>query len=320
MKNVSMQECQSVIEEDEIDLRELWQTIKKGKKTIFFTTLIIVFMTFVYVLKMPNSYKSEAILIPTASQGGNALGGLGGLAAMAGVSLGGGSMTPDIAFSSLLNNYGFMKDFVEKNKIDKYYERENADEDYVFALGFRGLYDLFKSEKKDSNEILDREAQVYKLVKSLQGKFSISADKKSGLITISYTDYDRKYAPKMVNMFLKDASKYLVDNGLKNIDSRLNYFEKEMSKVEAFELRQSLSQMISQILQEKVMMKSKQYYQCDLLAAPEVPYVKDKTKPKRGLILVVAFITSIILGIFIVFFREFLKNNEEEKEVEGERE
>ena len=306
--NNAVQECTPCVEEDEIDLRELWETIKKGKKIILLVMTVVVALTFVYVLKLPNSYKSEAILIPTAQEGGASLGGLGGLAAMAGVSLGGGSMTPDIAFNSLLNNYGFMKEFVEKNHIYDYYTRENYDEDYVFALGFRGLYELFKSTP---DEEVDKEKAVFDLIKKLQKSFSIAADKKSGLITISYTDYDRMYAPKMVNMFLKDASQYLVENGLKNIDNRLNYFEKEMARVEAFELRKNLSQMISQILQEKVMMKSKQYYQCDLLTAPEAPYIKDKTKPKRGLILVVAFITSMILGIFLVFFLEFLRNNKE---------
>ena len=78
--------------------------------------IIIVSFTFIYVLKQANVYKSEAILVPTAEGQGNNLGGLGGLAAMAGVSVGGGSMTPDVAFSSLLNNYGFMKNFIEKNK------------------------------------------------------------------------------------------------------------------------------------------------------------------------------------------------------------
>ena len=98
------QECQNMVEEDEIDLRELWQTIKEGKRTIFFIMFVVVAHTFVYVLKMPNSYKSEAVLMPSSQSSGPSLGGLGGLAAMAGVSIGGGSMTPDIAFQSLLNN------------------------------------------------------------------------------------------------------------------------------------------------------------------------------------------------------------------------
>jgi uncharacterized protein involved in exopolysaccharide biosynthesis len=46
---------------------------------------------------------------------------------------------------------------------------------------------------------------------------------------------------------------------------------------------------------------------------PEVPYIKDKTGPKRGLVVVVAFITSIILGIFAIFFIEFLRGNNDEE-------
>jgi len=218
-------------------------------------------------------------------------------------------MTPDVAFQSLLNDYGFMKNFIEKNHIYEYYTRDDYDENYVFAFNFRTLYDLFYSKKQKNFK--NKDELLYNLTKKLQKSFSIAADKKSGLIKIQYTDYDREYAAKVVTMFLKDASHYLIENSLENIDKRLDYFQKEMNKVEAFELRQSLSQIISRILQEKVMMKSKQYYQCDVLTEPQVAYVKDKVKPKRGLILVVAFITSLILGIFIVFFLNFLKNNNE---------
>ena len=69
--------------------------------------------------------------------------------------------------------------------------------------------------------------------------------------------------------------------------------------------------MLSGILKEKVMMKSKKYYQCDVLTAAFPAYIQDKTKPKRSLILVVSFITSIILGVFLVFFLEFIRKDEE---------
>jgi len=302
------------IEEDEIDLRELWQTILKGKKIIVRVVIIIVSMTLLYALKSPNIYKSEVVLIPTAEASGPSLGGLGGLAAMAGVSVaGGGSMTPDIAFSSLLNNYEFMKKFVEKNKIVEHYSDVNVDENYVFALGFRGIYDLFRSEPSDDDlEDIPYDEKAYKIIEALQKNFSISSDKKTALITVSYMDSDRMYPPQMINTFLRDASKYLVDNNLRIINTKLLYFEKEMRKAEGFELRQSLSTMISKILQDKVMIQSKVYYQCDVLTEPSVAYIKDKTKPKRGLILVVAFVTSIILGIFLVFFLEFIRGQKEE--------
>jgi len=297
------------IEEDEIDLRELWQTILKGKKIIIAVVFIVVSFTLVYALKMPNVYKSEMILIPTSDKSGPSLGGLGGLAAMAGVSIGGGgSMTPDTAFNSLLGNYTFMSKFVRENKIVEYYNDANIDKNYVFALGFRGIYDFFKSSSENNSSVDDK---IFNTVKMIKSKFSISSDKKTSLITVSYMDSDRAYPPKIINAFLKDASKYLVDNNLRIIDNKLHYFQKELQKADGFELRKSLSGMISKILQEKVMMQSKVYYQCDVLTQPAAAYIKDKSKPKRGLIVVVSFITSIILGIFLVFFLEFIRKEDD---------
>jgi len=221
-------------------------------------------------------------------------------------------MTPDVAFNTLLDDYDFMKNFIIKNKIVEHYDTPTADKNYVFAFGFRGVYDLFKSSPNE-NKSVDLEQEVFKLVKTIKANMSIASDKKTGLISVSYSDNDRAFPPLIVEAFLKDASKYLVSNNLRIIDNKLNYFSKEMSKADGFELRQSLSTMISKILQDKVMMKSKVYYQCDVLTEPSVAYIKDKSKPKRGLILVVSFITSIILGIFLVFFLEFIRGTKEEE-------
>ncbi len=297
-----------MIEEDEIDLRELFATIMRGKKIIIIFTLAVIAITFIYVLKLPNIYKSEAILIPTENKSGG-LGSLGGLAAMAGVSVGGGSMTPDVAFNSLLNNYAFMRTFVIRNKMVEYYSQYNVDENYVFALGYRGVYEFFKAENNE-DEIKNKDDTIYSIIKKIRSGITISSDKKTALITVSYSDADRAYTPKVVEAFLKDASSYLVTNNLKNIDAKLKYFQTELTTADSIELRQNISTMISNIVQEKVMMKSKKYYQCDVLTQASPSYIKDKTKPKRGLILVVSAVTALILSIFLVFFLAFLKNDE----------
>jgi uncharacterized protein involved in exopolysaccharide biosynthesis len=309
---MNTQNSEQFIEEDEIDLRELFATIVKGKKIIIFLTIFVVALSFIYVLKLPNVYKSEAVLIPTESKS-SGLGGLSGLAAMAGVSIGGsgGSMSPDVAFNSLLNNYEFMKKFVLENQFDKYYSNTDIDKNYVFALGYRGVYDFFKktpNEEKKGNQ----DQEIFNIIKTIKSNMSIGSDKKTGLITVTYSDSDREFPPRVIDAFLKDASAYLVKNNLRIINRKLGYFQKELLKAEGFELRQSISSMISGILQEKVMMKSKKYYQCDVLTDAYPAYIKDKTKPKRSLILVVSFITSIILGIFLVFFLEFIRKEKEE--------
>ncbi|MBU1927433.1 hypothetical protein KKG77_00360 [bacterium] len=303
------------LEEDEIDLRELWKTIVAGKKIIFTLVAIVVTAAFIYALNLPNVYKSEAVLIPSESKT-SGLGGLGGLAAMAGVDIGGsGAMTPDVAFNSLLGNYEFMRKFVIENKIVERKIDKDFDKNYVFALGYRGVYDFFHSKDSSGKKERDFEDDVYKTVKDISANFSINSDKKTGLISVSFTDSDRNYPPQVIEMFLKDASKYLVDNNLRIINNKLGYFETELRKSEGFELRQSISAMVSKILEEKVMMQSKVYYQCDILTESAPAYIKDKTKPKRSLIIIVSFVTSIILGILLVFFLQFIKQESEEQKL-----
>ena len=70
--------------------------------------------------------------------------------------------------------------------------------------------------------------------------------------------------------------------------------------------------MISSLIQKKVLAQSNRYYNVQPVVMPSVANIMDKTKPKRGLILIVALITSMILGIFGVFFIEFLKNSNDE--------
>jgi len=71
--------------------------------------------------------------------------------------------------------------------------------------------------------------------------------------------------------------------------------------------------LISKILEKKIMTKSKEYYQCDALTRPSEPYIKDKIKPKRALIVIVGMITGLIMGVFLVFFLEFIRKEEEQK-------
>ena len=51
-------------DEDEIDLRELFQTIKKYIKQIGIFVIATTSITLLYVLSLPNTYTSATILAP----------------------------------------------------------------------------------------------------------------------------------------------------------------------------------------------------------------------------------------------------------------
>lgn len=304
-------DCPSNQDEDEIDLRELFATIYKHKFFIAVFVIVITTLTLLYAISKPNEYKISIKLAPQEQSKGLNLGGLGALASMAGVNVGGGSgITPDIAFSTLLDDYAFMKKFIIKEGLDKKLLNPILDNDYVFAFGYNGLYKMLhsKDELKESSKKIDFFSNIYKPIKK---SITISSDKKSGIIDISCMSASRKFAYYTLNSFLKDATEHLVESNLQDIDMQINRYKKELSKTNNLELKSELAKLISSLIKQKVYINTSKYYKVKVIANPYIPDLKDKAKPKRGLIVIVAMITSLILAIFLIFFREFLSNSKD---------
>lgn len=308
-ENLNQQNIQ-MIEEDEIDLRELFAVIAKRKLFILVFSFVVTLLAVVYVLSKPNVYTVKTELLPVEATSGVSLGGLGGLASLAGVEIGGGGeISPSKSFEMVLNDYGLVKQFVRNNALDTVLLKPDTS-NYYFALGYRGVYDFFNtpSDKEESDE----EQDIYNTYKILTEKISISADKKTGVMTLSVSDPDMHLALNMLDLFLRKASLYLIDIKDKEIDTQLKYYEKTLKKIRDVQIKEQLSLQVSALIHSKIMLHSSPYYKVKKITEPVLPYYQDKSKPKRGLIVVVAFITSIMLSIFMVFFLEFIQNKNEE--------
>ncbi len=297
------------IEEDEIDLRELFATIWSNKFKIIFFTFIVTSLTIVYALKIPNSYKSSVILAPQEQSKGMSLGGLSALAGMAGINLGGGSMDAYNSLNTIINNYGFQKMLIKKYNLSEKLTKKEMDKNLVFALGYRGIYDLFSSNKKGDKT---QDEIEFDTIKQLKKIISLSSDKKSGAITLSATLPDRFLAKKLVEIYLSESTAYLRKLDMQDINKKIKYYKNELANISDIELKTQISQLMSALVQKRVLSNASEFYVVKEMTKPEVAYIKDKAKPKRALIVIVGFITSIILAIFLVFFLEFLKNNKEE--------
>jgi len=309
MNNMNVNQQSVCAEEDEIDLRELFETIWKHKIFITVFVFIVTSLAIVYALDKPNEYKIYTVLAPQEQSKASKLGGLGALASMAGVNLGGGNagVTPAVAFNNLLNDYAFMKNFIVKRRIDKKLLSGELQKDYVFALNYDGVYKFFNGDKS----VEKQKVNIFNIYKQIKNSFSVNTDKKTGLITVSFMSPNRKFAYYVLTSFLTDATKYLVNRNLQDINSKIKRYQKSLQKTDNIELKAELAKLISNLIKQKVYINSSKYYKVTVLTDPYIPNVKDKAKPKRGLIVIVAFITSFILAIFLVFFIEFLKGIKE---------
>ena len=106
--------------DDEIDLRELFGVLWAGKVKIIAITAMFAVASVIYALSVPNQYKATALLAPAQSDGGGlsgALGQLGGLASLAGVSLGGGESGEAQIAQEIMKSWSYIEGFIADNNI-----------------------------------------------------------------------------------------------------------------------------------------------------------------------------------------------------------
>jgi uncharacterized protein involved in exopolysaccharide biosynthesis len=94
-----------------ITLRELWRIARRGRLQIIAVTAVFALGTVIYALLATEWYRAEMLLAPAEEQTTPALdGGLIGLAALAGLSMGGGDSTEAVA---TLMSREFARAFIE---------------------------------------------------------------------------------------------------------------------------------------------------------------------------------------------------------------
>lgn len=302
------------VQEDEIDLKELFNTILQRKKFIVIFTGVITFLALIFALSKPNEYESKTILMPQESSKMNVGGGLAALAGIAGVNLNTSSgVSADVGYETLLNDYSFMRNFVLSRDLHVQLNDAKIVENYRFAFGFSAIYSLFNASDDIEFEKLsaiEQEDLIYGTILSLKKIISISKDTKTSLITISAKHFDASFAKDLVTYFLEDASAYLKNNDMKDNEKKIEYYDQALFEARDISLKSKLSELSSALIEKRVLANSNEFYNVTQLSKPEVAYYKNKAGPKRALILVVSFVTGIILSIFIVFFLEFIKKDE----------
>ena len=116
-----MNNSQSDIHDDEIDLLELIKVLWDEKIKIVAITAVAAFISVIYALTQPNIYYADALLAPAGDEGGGGMsrlaGQFGGLASLAGVSLPDDGVNKSELGLEVLKSRKFVREFVERHKI-----------------------------------------------------------------------------------------------------------------------------------------------------------------------------------------------------------
>lgn len=296
--------------DDEIDLRELFKAIWAGKWIIIVTTFVFSVAAVFYVLSLPNIYKSEVTLAPVAEESSLRIPGqLGGLAALAGVNLGGsaGGDKTGIALE-VLKSRDFISRFIELNDL------------YLPIMAAKG-WDRATDQLVWDPTVYDESNQqwVRKVKSPFQPKpsnletfeefkklFSVNQDKTSGMVKLSVEHYSPYLAKEWLDKLVKAINEEMRARELTEAERSIAYLNTQIAQTNIADVRTMLFSLIEEQTKTVMLANVREEYVFNTIDPAVV--AERKAKPKRALIVVVTAVLAGFLGVFVVLLKSLFRN------------
>jgi len=302
--------------DDEIDLRELFSVLWNGKKLIIGITAIFALVSVFYALSIPNQYRATALVSPAEGSGGGlsgALGQLGGLASLAGVSIGGGESSEAQVAQEIMRSRGFIEEFISENNLA------------VEVFAAEG-WDMGSNQLEINSDIYDvdsllwvrdapagktAEPSGWELFKKFSGMFSVSEDKKTGMVSISVEYFSPRTAKEWVDRLVIGINQHMQSRKLEKVNINIQYLEAQIQKTSIAEMREVFYTIIEEQIKSKMLAEASPEYAFVTVSPAMVP--EEKSQPKRALICILGTLLGGMLATLIVLVRHYAFNGSDKK-------
>ena len=293
--------------DDEIDLRELFAAIWQGKWIITAVTSVFVVAAVFYALSLPNIYKSEALLAPVSEDAGLKIPGqLGGLAALAGVNLGGlgGGDKTGLAIE-IIKSREFLGRFIQKH--DLYLPVmaaegwNRADDSLIYDSK---IYDVNSQQwVREVKPPFQAKPSLLEVHEEFLKLFAISQDKTSGMVKISVEHYSPYLAKTWVDQLVKAINDEMRQRDLSEAQRSITYLNSQIEQTSIADVRTMLYSLIEE--QTKTVMLANVRNEYVFKTVDPAVVAEKKAKPKRALIVILAFMLGSLLSMMFVLVRYF---------------
>ena len=299
--------------DDEIDLRELFAVLWAGKIKIIAITALFAVASVIYALSVPNQYKATALLAPAQQQSGGmsgALGQLGGLASLAGVSLGGGDSSEAQLAQQIMQSWSFVESFIAANKLEvEVFAAENWDRNSKNLKIDENLYDPDTKEwlVKNSETGVVGLPSSWELFKKFSKVVSVSEDKKTGLVSVSIEYYSPKIAKQWLDMYVATINKHMQERQMAKVTRNVEYLEAQIAKTTIAEMQEVFYTIIEEQIKSKMLAEANPDYAFVAVSPSMVP--EEKSQPKRALICILGTLLGGMLSVLMVLIMHYAKKS-----------
>ncbi len=300
------------LQDDEIDLRELFAALWDGKLLIFIVTCAVFLLSSAYLHIAERSYTVSVTLRPTEEQssgGGN----LGGLASLAGFQLPSGGTTEFITFQSMLKSQEVASRlFADENLIQRLFAGE-WDEDRKSFL--QPVPSTLGNVKRLLKPLLTGEGQsayiapnAARLAQTLSTNLYVSEDKISGMLKLSMESTNPKLASDLMLALIRKTDEFLKERFVISGSEALQFYQQKISKARSREHREALAKLIATEEQRLMLATREGPFVVEVMMGPDQSL--QPTSPKSSLVLALGLMLGLFLGGAVVLLRNVFGSNE----------
>ena len=271
--------------DDAIDLIVLWRTIWNGKWIVVAITAVFALAAVTYALLATEWYRAEVLLAPAEddSMGGVAAQ-LGGLASLAGISVGsGGSTVESIA---VLKSREFAREFIEDQDLLTVLLADQWDAD---TKRWKGSDPKKWPDIRDAVKVFDDDIR------------SVREDKMTGLVTLSIEWTDPKVAADWANALVSRLNDRMREKAIVEADTNVKFLRRELESTDVVTLQQSIGRLLESELQKLMLARGNQEFAFRVMDRADPP--KRRSSPKRALLVALATLFGGIVATLTVVLR-----------------
>ena len=298
-------------ENEDINFNEIYKVLFASKKFLILFIFIASASSIFYSIKLPNIYKSEA-LIRVVDQNNNT-GGMGigaiasqysGLSSLIGVS---SSTTSKAQFAiEKIKSRDFLKhlltfDLVLESLYAQDYYDLSSDRLYFDSSLYDFSKDTWVRDIPSNRALKPSYLEVYsEYLKTI----SIEEDKSSGYIKMSVKHISPVFAYDFLKLIIQEANILAKKADLDEATNSLIYLNKQLESVTQSDIRNSINDIIESQLKVQMFANIRDDYLLVSLDKPFIPEVR--SEPSRSIIVIISTILGFIIGSVLILANHYI--------------
>lgn len=277
-----------MMDRDEISLQEVFEILWRERWIVISITFAFAVLVAAIALMQDDKYEATVTLSPVSNNSASSkLGGLtsqfGGLAALAGISVGGDS------------NRAESIAVLQSQLLTERYVAENDLLPILFADKWDAAARKWKVAGVAQQPTLWKANQLFKRIRK------VTDDKKTGLVTLTINWTDPVVCAQWANGLVKMANDALREKAIQESDKHIDYLNEQAATTDVAPVRAAIYAVLESEIKNAMLAKGPGDYALKVIDPAIAP--ERKSSPMRSLWVLVGAFGGFLFSLIVVFIR-----------------